>query len=96
MKNTVFLNTNREMPLLGLGVYKATGENEAERAIVSAVENGYRLIDTASAYKNEENVGRGIASVGFPEVNFLLLPKSGTQHSVLAISAEPSSAVWTV
>ena len=64
MENTVFLNTNREMPLLGLGVYKATGENEAENAIISAVESGYRLIDTASAYKNEENVGRGIARCG--------------------------------
>ena len=64
MENTVFLNTNREMPLLGLGVYKATGENEAENSIISAVESGYRLIDTASAYKNEENVGRGIAKCG--------------------------------
>ena len=53
LDNTVFLNTNREMPLLGLGVYKATGENEAENAIISAVESGYRLIDTASVYKNE-------------------------------------------
>lgn len=64
MENTVFLNTNRDMPLLGLGVYKATGENEAENSIISAVESGYRLIDTASAYKNEENVGRGIARCG--------------------------------
>lgn len=64
MENTVFLNTNREMPLLGLGVYKATGETEAENSIISAVESGYRLIDTASAYKNEENVGRGIARCG--------------------------------
>ena len=64
MENTVFLNTNREMPLLGLGVYKATGENEAENSIISAVESGYRLIDTASAYKNEENIGRGIARCG--------------------------------
>ena len=38
MNNTVFLNTNREMPLLGLGVYKATGENEAESAVISAVD----------------------------------------------------------
>ena len=66
MNNTVFLNTNREMPLLGLGVYKATGENEAENAVISAVEAGYRLIDTASVYKNEENVGRGIAKCGIP------------------------------
>ena len=64
MENTVFLNTNREMPLLGLGVYKATGENEAENSIISAVKSGYRLIDTASADKNEENVGRGIARCG--------------------------------
>ena len=75
MKNTVFLNTNREMPLLGLGVYKATGENEAERAIVSAVENGYRLIDTASVYKNEENVGRGIAQCGIPRSELFVTTK---------------------
>ena len=44
------------MPLLGLGLYKATSEGEAESAIEAAVQNGYRLIDTASAYKNEENL----------------------------------------
>lgn len=57
---TIQLNTNREMPLLGLGVYKATGENEVENAIQYAVKAGYRLIDTASAYKNEDGVGRGV------------------------------------
>lgn len=81
LDNTVFLNTNREMPLLGLGVYKATGENEAENAIISAVESGYRLIDTASVYKNEENVGRGIASCGIPRNELLLLQKYGIPHS---------------
>ena len=75
MDNTVFLNTNREMPLLGLGVYKATGENEAENAIISAVESGYRLIDTASVYKNEENVGRGIASCGIPRSELFITTK---------------------
>ena len=61
------------MPLLGLGVYKATGENEAENAIISAVESGYRLIDTASVYKNEENVGRGIASCGIPRNELFMI-----------------------
>ena len=75
MNNTVFLNTNREMPLLGLGVYKATGENEAENAIISAVESGYRLIDTASVYKNEENVGRGIARCGIPRNELFITTK---------------------
>lgn len=75
LDNNVFLNTNREMPLLGLGVYKATGENEAENAIISAVESGYRLIDTASVYKNEENVGRGIASCGIPRNELFITTK---------------------
>lgn len=75
LDNTVFLNTNREMPLLGLGVYKATGENEAENAIISAVESGYRLIDTASVYKNEENVGRGIANCGIPRNELFITTK---------------------
>ena len=63
MRETVFLNTDREMPLLGLGVYK-TADNEAETAITAAVNAGYRLIDTASAYKNEESVGKAIAKCG--------------------------------
>ena len=57
---TILLNTNREMPVIGLGVYKATGENEVERAICYATKAGYHLIDTASAYGNEDGVGRGV------------------------------------
>lgn len=75
MKNTIFLNNDREMPLLGLGVYKATGDNEAENAIAAAVEAGYRLIDTASVYKNEENVGRGISRCGIPRKDLFITTK---------------------
>lgn len=75
MRNSIFLNTDREMPLLGLGVYKATGDNEAENAICAAVKAGYRLIDTASAYKNEENVGRGIARCGIPRKDLFVTTK---------------------
>lgn len=63
------------MPLLGLGMYKATGAGEAEAAIAAAVNAGYRLIDTASAYKNEENVGRGIASCGIPRKELFITTK---------------------
>ncbi len=66
MRKTVFLNTDREMPLLGLGVYKLTGENEVEQAIYHATQDGYRLIDTASAYANEEGVGRGVRPMRNP------------------------------
>lgn len=61
MNNYVSLNTNREMPLLGLGVYKLTTANETENAITTAVNTGYRLIDTASVYKNEEYVGKAVS-----------------------------------
>ncbi len=75
MNNTIFLNNDREMPLLGLGVYKATGENEAENAIITAADAGYRLIDTASVYKNEENVGRGIIKCGVPRKDLFITTK---------------------
>ncbi len=75
MEHSILLNTNREMPLLGLGVYKATAENEAESAIEAAVSQGYRLIDTASVYKNEENVGRGIVRCGIPRKDLFITTK---------------------
>lgn len=53
---TITLNDGRAMPLLGLGTYKST-EKEAEKAIVTAAKYGYRLIDTASSYKNEDSIG---------------------------------------
>ena len=100
MRKTVFLNTDREMPLLGLGVYKLTGDNEAEQAIYHATQAGYRLIDTASAYANEDAWGEESLSAAFPVRTYLSPPKSGTTLSVLEIlrvrSAEVLSAFsWT-
>lgn len=63
------------MPLLGLGVYKATGENEVEQAIVHATQAGYRLIDTASAYANEDGVGRGIIQSKIPRKDLFITTK---------------------
>lgn len=74
MRTTVFLNNDREMPLLGLGVYK-TEDSEAETAINAAVEAGYRLIDTASVYKNEESVGKAIAKCGIPRKDLFITSK---------------------
>ena len=67
---TITLNDGRAMPLLGLGTYKST-EKEAEKAIVTAAKYGYRLIDTASSYKNEDSIGRD-PRAGFRGENFLL------------------------
>ncbi len=56
----VTLNNNIEMPILGLGVYQVTSTEECERSVLTAIETGYRLIDTAAAYLNEEAVGNAI------------------------------------
>lgn len=72
---SIKLNSENEMPLLGLGVYKATGEREVERAIGYAVNAGYRLIDTASAYKNEDGVGRGIRECSVPRSDLFITTK---------------------
>ena len=72
---TITLNNHTEMPLCGLGVYKATGENEVETAIAHALHAGYRLIDTASAYKNEDGVGRAIKASSIPREELFITTK---------------------
>ena len=75
MRETVFLNNDREMPLLGLGVYKLPDDVQAEAAVISAISAGYRMIDTASVYKNEESVGRAIARCGVPRKYLFITSK---------------------
>ena len=75
MTTSVFLNNDRTMPFLGLGLYKITDDAEAETAITAAVQNGYRLFDTASAYKNEEFVGHALAKCGIPRKDLFVTTK---------------------
>lgn len=63
------------MPRLGLGVLKAREGGEVERAVLHALNSGYRLIDTAAAYRNEEGVGRAIAQSGIPREDIFLTSK---------------------
>ncbi len=58
-KGTVLLNDGRTMPILGIGTYRLS-QSEAENSVYWALRDGYRLIDTAHIYGNEEGVGRGI------------------------------------
>lgn len=75
LNNTVILNTDREMPLLGLGVYKLTEDTNGDSAISAAVKSGYRLIDTASVYKNEELVGKSLAKCGVSRKDLFVTTK---------------------
>ena len=68
------LNTGAPMPQIGLGVWQATGGAE-ERAVEAALGLGYRHVDTAAAYNNEEGVGRGIAAAGVPRAELFVTTK---------------------
>lgn len=70
----VKLNNGIEMPLLGYGVYQVSPE-ECERCVSDAINVGYRSIDTAQAYYNEEGVGRAIARCGVPRKELFLTTK---------------------
>jgi len=63
MKNVV-LNNGVEMPILGFGVFQIPDAEECERSVYEALQTGYRLIDTASAYMNEAAVGKAIKRSG--------------------------------
>jgi 2,5-diketo-D-gluconate reductase A len=60
----VTLNNGVEVPILGFGVFQIADPAECERCVVDAIEVGYRHIDTAASYQNEEAVGRGIRRSG--------------------------------
>jgi 2,5-diketo-D-gluconate reductase A len=71
---SVALNDEYTMPVLGLGVAELTDE-ETERAVSTALEIGYRLIDTAAVYGNEAAVGRAIAASGIPRAELFITTK---------------------
>ena len=63
MKN-ITLNNGVEMPILGFGVFQITDAEECRKSVLTALEAGYRLIDTARSYMNEEAVGQAIKDSG--------------------------------
>lgn len=60
----IILNNDVEMPVLGFGVYQVTDAKECETSVLDAINAGYRLIDTAAAYGNEQAVGKAIKKSG--------------------------------
>lgn len=74
MEYTV-LNNGVKMPMLGYGVFRMTDEKECEEGVCQAIQAGYRYIDTASAYMNEEAVGRGIKRAGIPREELFVATK---------------------
>ena len=71
---TVKLSNGVEMPILGYGVYQVTPE-ECERCVSDALSVGYRMVDTAQAYANEEGVGNAVKKSGIPREELFLVTK---------------------
>ncbi|MGO3085351.1 aldo/keto reductase [Ancrocorticia populi] len=76
----VTLNNGISMPILGFGVFRIP-DDETEAAVLSALEAGYRSIDTAAIYHNEEGVGRAIAKSGIPREELFVTTKLWVQPS---------------
>ena len=71
----VKLNNGVEMPVLGFGVYQISDPEVCERAVGDALKIGYRSIDTAAAYGNEEAVGRAVHRSGVPREELFITTK---------------------
>lgn len=72
---TMTLSDGNTIPQLGLGVWRAENGGETEQAVAAAMKSGYRLIDTAMLYGNEEDVGKAIADSGIPREELFITTK---------------------
>jgi len=81
MMQTVKLNNGVEIPILGFGVFQITDPAECKRSVVEAIQTGYRHIDTAASYQNEEAVGRGIKQSGIAREKLFITTKLWIQRN---------------
>ena len=99
----VTLNTGARMPILGFGIFQIADAGECERSVVDAIDVGYRLIDTAASYKNEEAVGAGLRTSGIARSELFVTSKlwvedAGYERTRQAIDkslGRSHSTTWT-
>lgn len=77
----VKLNNGIEMPILGFGVFQINDALECERAVIDAIDTGYRLIDTAASYLNEEAVGNAIKNCAIQREELFITTKLWVQDT---------------
>ncbi|MCM1155373.1 MAG: aldo/keto reductase, partial [Roseburia sp.] len=78
---TLTLNNGVKMPLEGFGVFQVPNPAQCEQAVLDAIATGYRLIDTAAAYMNEEAVGAAVAGCGVPREELFITTKLWVQDA---------------
>ena len=81
MMEYVTLNNGVKMPLEGFGVFQVPDPAQCEQAVLDAIESGYRLIDTAAAYMNEQAVGEAIKKCGVPREELFITTKLWVQDA---------------
>jgi 2,5-diketo-D-gluconate reductase A len=81
MMQAVKLNNGVEIPIVGFGVFQITEPDECARCVVDAIQTGYRHIDTAASYLNEESVGRGIKQSGVAREELFVTTKLWIQSN---------------
>lgn len=79
--DTITLNNGVEMPLEGFGVFQVPDGEVCRKAVLDAIDSGYRLIDTAAAYMNEEAVGKAIKESGINRSDLFITTKLWTQDA---------------
>ncbi|MGE8536758.1 MAG: aldo/keto reductase [Chryseobacterium sp.] len=77
----VILNNSIEMPILGFGVFQVPDPAECEKAVIDAIDTGYRLIDTAASYGNEQAVGNAIKNSGIAREDLFITTKLWVQDT---------------
>lgn len=78
---TISLPSGVDIPILGYGTFQITDPEEAENSVISAIQAGYRHIDTAQSYMNEEAVGRGIKNSGVSRKDIFLTTKIWVENT---------------
>jgi 2,5-diketo-D-gluconate reductase A len=78
---TVKLNNGIEMPILGFGVFQIPNANECEKCVIDAIEVGYRSVDTAASYQNEQAVGNAIKNSGIERKELFITTKLWVQDN---------------
>lgn len=77
----VTLNNGLQMPIMGFGVFQIAEHRACERAVIDAIEVGYRLIDTAASYLNERAVGEGVRVSGIAREELFITSKLWVQDT---------------
>lgn len=93
LQETYTLANGIAIPKLGLGTW-FIDNNKAAQAVRTAVELGYRLIDTAQAYGNEQGVGKGIRTCGLKREELFVASKVAAEHKTYEDAAAPLTRRW--